>query len=269
MIPKTIHYCWFGRNPKPKLAEKCIKSWKKYCPDYEIIEWNEDNYDISAAPLYVQQAYEAKKWAFVTDYVRFDILYLQGGVYFDTDVEIVRPIDDILTRGAFMGCEKNSDSANVAVGVALGLGVAANPGLGMAANPGLGIYKEILDSYSEDSFIFEDGSYNYKTIVERTTEILVKHGLQTIKGIQNIDGINIYPSEYFCPVDYKTGCINITKNTRTIHWFSESWLDEKEKERKMRIRKELKRDKLRHLPNRVLRALLGQKKYEKLKKIMK
>ena len=88
MIPKTIHYCWFSCNPKPKLAEKCIKSWKKHCPDYEIIEWNEDNFDLSTAPLYVRQAYEAKKWAFVTDYVRLKLVYDYGGIYMDTDVEL-------------------------------------------------------------------------------------------------------------------------------------------------------------------------------------
>ena len=95
MIPKVIHYCWFGGNPKPKLAEKCIKSWKKYCPDYEIIEWNEDNFDISAAPLYVRQAYEAKKWAFVTDYVRLEVVYNHGGVYLDTDVELLKSLDSL------------------------------------------------------------------------------------------------------------------------------------------------------------------------------
>ena len=268
MIPKTIHYCWFGRNPKPKLAEKCIKSWKKYCPDYEIIEWNEDNYDISAAPLYVRQAYEAKKWAFVTDYVRFDILYQYGGLYFDTDVEIIKPIDDILSRGAFMGCEKNSDYTNGAVGVA--------PGLGIAANPGLGIYREILDSYSEDSFINEDGSYNYKTIVERTTKILVKHGLKSEPRIQNVDGINVYPTDYFCPIDFRTGQMQKTKNTRAIHWFSASWHDEetkrkmKEQQKKMKEQqKARKRDNLIHLPNRIAICILGQKKYDRLKKALK
>ena len=95
MIPKIIHYCWFGRNPKPKLALKCIKSWKKYCPDYEIIEWNEDSFDIESAPLYVRQAYEAKKWAFVTDYVRLYAMTKFGGIYMDTDVEVIKPLDCI------------------------------------------------------------------------------------------------------------------------------------------------------------------------------
>ena len=96
MIPKIIHYCWFGRNPKPKLAEKCMRSWKKYCKDYKIIEWNEDNFDISKAPLYVQQTKNKKKWAYVTDYVRLYAVYKCGGVYLDTDVEIVNSLDDLL-----------------------------------------------------------------------------------------------------------------------------------------------------------------------------
>ena len=101
-IPKTIHYCWFGRNPLPSLAIKCIASWKKYLPDYEIKEWNEDNFDVNVIP-YTREAYAAKKYAFVSDYARFKILYEEGGLYFDTDVEVIKPFDDIIARGAFMG----------------------------------------------------------------------------------------------------------------------------------------------------------------------
>ena len=108
MIPKTIHYCWFGGNPLPPLAVKCIKSWKKYCPDYEIIEWSEKNFDVSSAPLYVRQAYEAKKWAFVTDYVRLYAMTTCGGVYMDTDVELVKPIDTYLSHEAFSGFEDDT-----------------------------------------------------------------------------------------------------------------------------------------------------------------
>ena len=112
MIPKIIHYCWFGRNPKPKLAEKCIKSWKKYCPEYEIIEWNEDNYDLSSAPLYVRQAYEAKRWAFVTDYIRLQVIYENGGIYLDTDVELRKSLDPLLVHQAYFGFE---DEKNIPV----------------------------------------------------------------------------------------------------------------------------------------------------------
>ena len=104
MIPKIIHYCWFGRNPLPELALKCIASWKKYMPDYEIKEWNEDNFDVNIIP-YTAEAYAQKKYAFVSDYARFWILYRYGGIYFDTDVEVIRPIDDIIARGNFMGFE--------------------------------------------------------------------------------------------------------------------------------------------------------------------
>ena len=107
MIPKIIHYCWFGRNPLPELAQKCIASWKKYLPDYEIKEWNEDNFDVNIIP-YTAEAYAAKKYAFVSDYARFWILYKYGGIYFDTDVEVIRPIDDIIAKGNFMGCETDA-----------------------------------------------------------------------------------------------------------------------------------------------------------------
>ena len=118
-IPKKIHYCWFGGNPKPELALKCLKSWRKYCPDYEIIEWNESNFDINANQ-YCRDAYKEKKWAFVTDYARLAILHEHGGVYFDTDVELIRPIDKLLEHPAFMGIERAHDSCKVASGLALG-----------------------------------------------------------------------------------------------------------------------------------------------------
>jgi len=140
MIPKTIHYCWFGRNPKPKLAQKCIKSWKKYCPDYEIIEWNEDNFDIASAPLYVRQAYEAKKWAFVTDYVRLSAMTKFGGVYMDTDVEVVKPLDRFLNHDAVSGYESESC-------IPTGL---------MACREGFPLFLEFLHYYDEASFYHED-----------------------------------------------------------------------------------------------------------------
>ena len=104
MIPKKIHYCWFGRGEKPKLARRCIASWKKFCPDYEIIEWNEDNFDINTN-AYMQMCYEQKRYAFLTDYLRLLIIQEHGGVYFDTDVEVVKPLDDLLDSGAFFGFE--------------------------------------------------------------------------------------------------------------------------------------------------------------------
>ena len=216
MIPKKIHYCWFGGSPLPDSAKKYIETWKKYCPDYEIIEWNEKNFDI-AQNQYCKEAYEAKKWAFVSDYARFWILYKYGGIYFDTDVEVIKPLDDIVAKGPFMGCERDGDKNKSAA-------IAAAPGLGLGVNPGLALYKEILDLYDTLHFKNSDGSLNLKTVVQYTTETLVKHGLKNTNQIQKCAGIYIYPQEYFCPKNIVTGKLEITKNTYTIHHFDGSWL---------------------------------------------
>lgn len=215
-IPKKIHYCWFGGNSLGEKELACIESWRKFLPGYEIKRWDESNWDVRCCD-YVAEAYDAKKWAFVSDYARLDILYREGGLYFDTDVELIRPIDDILERGPFMGFETDfsGDMGTVA------------PGLGLSANPGLGLYKAILDSYSGDHFVKEDGSLDETTIVTRTTEVLLKHGLKRQPGIQEVEGITIYPAEYFNPKDFWSGEIHITENTRSIHHFSMSWKDEK------------------------------------------
>lgn len=217
MIPKKIHYCWFGRNPLPESALKCIASWRKFFPDYEIIEWNEDNFDVNSIP-YTAQAYEAKKYAFVSDYARFKILYEQGGIYFDTDVEVIRPMDDIIGAGAFMGFEVNPNSRRPYGAVAAGLGI--------AAEKGMTLYKSVLDYYSQLSFIQADGSYNIAdAVVNITTRELIKAGLQDIPGIQTVADITIYPADYFNPFDDATGRLNKTENTRTIHWFTKTWLN--------------------------------------------
>ena len=216
MIPKKIHYCWFGGKPLNKLGKKCIKSWKKYFPDYEIIEWNESNFDFNCCQ-YVKEAYEAKKWAFVSDYARYKILYEQGGVYFDTDVEVIAPFDDILEKGSFMGCENPMNNPKIRVA----------PGLGIAVEPGLPFYKEILDDYEKSSFLNGDGSLNLYTIVDRTTDLLTVHGLECRNEIQTVAGINVYPSEYFCPLNMDTGKLEKTKNTRSIHRYAATWVDSK------------------------------------------
>lgn len=226
MIPKIIHYCWFGRNSLPKNAIKCINSWKKYFPGYEIKEWNEDNFDFNCC-AYVKEAYHAKKWAFVSDYARFWILYNYGGLYFDTDVEVIKDMSDIIKEGSFMGCEATDK-------IVPGLGLGVNPGLGLGVNPGLGLYKEILENYQESHFLNSDGSNNYETVVNRTTKILKKHGFKDCNSIQKIADITIYPTEYFCPLDYATGKLEITENSRSIHWYDASWLDERMKKRKTR-----------------------------------
>ena len=221
MIPKVIHYCWFGRNPLPPLAVKCIESWRKYLPDYEIREWNEDNFDVNAIP-YTREAYEAKKYAFVSDYARFKILYEHGGLYFDTDVEVIRPLDDIIARGPFMGCECDATGATAGA-VAPGLGLGVNPGLGLGVNPGLGLYRELLDLYATLHFRNADGSLNFKTVVQYTTELLCEHGLQNTPDIQEIAGVWIYPKEYFNPIEHVNN-IKITSNTVSIHHYAGTWL---------------------------------------------
>lgn len=207
MIPKTIHYCWFGGKPLSKQTNKCIQSWRKYFPDYEIKEWNESNFDVNII-TYTAEAYNEKKYAFVSDYARLWIMYYYGGIYFDTDVEVIKNMDEIISRGPYMGCEEEG----------------VNPGLGVAASPGLGIYKELLDSYSKRHFINADGSLCLNTIVQYTTEILTLKGFQNTNIIQRIDGVYIYPKQYFCPKNYQTGKIAITSDTKTIHHYTASWV---------------------------------------------
>lgn len=218
MIPKTIHYCWFGGKKLPWLAKKCIKSWKKYFPDYEIRRWDETNFDVFANP-YISEAYKRKKYAFVSDYARFKILYENGGIYFDTDVEVVSPFDDILNGGAFMGYEfdpiENVKHGDIA------------PGLVLAAESGLAFYKEILELYDNLHFIHDDGTENLKTVVQYTTELFIKKGLTTKKGIQHISNITIYPEEYFSPMKWETREIVKTEQTLSIHHFAGSWLPKK------------------------------------------
>jgi hypothetical protein len=207
-IPKIIHYCWFGGKPLPELAQKCISSWQKYLPDYEIKEWNESNYDVHKT-AYTSEAYNAKKYAFVSDYARFDILYQHGGIYFDTDVEVIKPFDDILKYGGFMGFESDGAVAS---------------GLGIGVNPGLGIVRQILDFYRTLHF-----TNNTSTVVGIVSGILVKNGLLQKNTIQKMDGLTIYPNDYFAPKSYTTGILSITKNTHSIHHYDASWLSKRDK----------------------------------------
>lgn len=224
-IPKIIHYCWFGHNQLPELAQKCIASWRKFFPDYEIMEWNEDNFNVNIIP-YTAEAYKAKKYAFVSDYARFWILYKYGGLYFDTDVEVIRSMDDIIARGPFMGCENEYDPLQAKKG-AMTLRVA--PGLGLGVNPGLGLYKEILEIYKKEHFINANGKQNKNTIVQYITRQLQNHQLKQTNEIQQCVDIWIYPKEYFCPIDYITNKMEITKNTRSIHHYAASWTGKKQR----------------------------------------
>ena len=216
MIPNVIHYCWFGDQPLDDEAQKCIASWRRFFPNYEIKEWNEKNFDIDSCD-YIKQAYEARQWAFVSDYARFWILYHEGGIYFDTDVEVINPIDDILSNGAFMGMEKDGNGKKYSIA----------PGLGMAAPSNMSIFKDIIDSYHGDSFKIEEKTLTSKTVVIRVSDILRKYGYNpSIDKIQKIAGIYIYPSDYFCPIDFRTGIFAATDNTRSIHHYKASWMQE-------------------------------------------
>ncbi len=217
MIPKVIHYCWFGGKELPKSAVEYIESWKRFLPGYEIRRWDESNFDVNMIP-YTQEAYSVKKYAFVSDYARFWILYNYGGLYFDTDVEVIKNMEDIIARGPFMGCEgKAQDGATTTM-----LGV--NPGLGLGVNPGLGLYSEILNLYREKHYISSDESSSCENVVTIITELLCKKGLLNTNEIQNVAGVWIYPKEYFCPKDYETKELVITDNTRAIHHYAESWI---------------------------------------------
>ena len=210
MIPKKIHYCWFGRGEKPKLAKNCIASWKKYCPDYEIIEWNEDNFDVNMNP-YTKMCYEQKKYAFLSDYVRLLVVYEHGGIYFDTDVEVINNIDFLLNEKAFIGFEIDGTEKQIGI---------VNTGQGFGALPRNLAVKAMTEEYH--------GLLNGKQEPEGcpilNTRALTKLGLKKGKGVKKLQYITIYPSEYFNPYESATGRLNKTNNTLSIHWYSGSWL---------------------------------------------
>ena len=216
MIPKIIHYCWFGGNPLPKSALKCIESWRKFFPDYEIKEWNESNFDVNMM-AYTREAYAAKKYAYVSDVARFYILYHEGGLYFDTDVEVVAPFDDILKKGAFMGIEIPADENIKQPSV--------NPGLGLGVESNHPFFDKMLKHYEKSHFVDEKGVQMEGTVVAHTTDMLKEQGLKPTNAIQQVEGIWIYPMDYFNPLEDATGILRKTKNTRSIHWYSKTWLD--------------------------------------------
>ena len=193
------------------LEKQCVESWRRFFPNYEIREWNEDNFDVNIIP-YTADAYKAEKYAFVSDYARFWVLYRYGGVYFDTDVEALRPIEDVLEKGPFMGFEVN------------GKRVAVNPGLGLAAEPEMALYKTILDQYERLSFYQPDGTLDPFTMIPMVTGLLTENGLKGDGSIERVAGVTVYPPDWFNPFDDLTGRLRKTENTRTIHWFAKSWL---------------------------------------------
>ena len=248
MIPKIIHYCWFGGNPLPPLAQECIASWRKYLPDYEIRQWDESNFDVNSIP-YTAEAYRQKKYAFVSDYARFYIIYKYGGIYFDTDVEVIRPMDDIIARGPFMGFEQDPDGENTPGRYAPRYCFDVALGLGFGMTKEHPFMKEMMEHYHGLKFepIPTGDIAWYKTIVAYTTEMLMEqepplapgggnHGLLSwfrrprYEEIQVVgDGIYVYPSEYFAPINAISRRLHITENTRTIHRYMASWGEQKGK----------------------------------------
>lgn len=221
MIPKIIHYCWFGGNPIPLEYQRYIATWKKFLAGYEIKEWNESNFDINCIP-FVAEAYRVKKFAYVSDYARLRILYENGGVYFDTDVEVIRNMDKLMAQGPWMGIEKHKSTPNEEDQVAVGLGFAVEP-----HNP---IIKEIMGYYEKTHYILPDGSVKQITIVPIVTNILRKYGMPTrVSAPVVVEGITIYPWEYFCPVEFMSSKIEITENTHTIHHYSATWMSKAER----------------------------------------
>ncbi|MDO5133311.1 MAG: glycosyltransferase [Eubacteriales bacterium] len=211
LIPKTIHYCWFGRKKKPGLVKKCIKSWKKHCPDYTIIEWNEDTYDIASSPLFVRQALEAEKWAFAADYVRYRVVYEHGGIYLDTDVEIIKNIDFLLSDSVFFGVQH--------------LDFYPASGLGFGAEKNHPFLKELMRSYEDNPFRMKNGAFNQIPCPVRDLPVFCKYGFTAVDQEQILEnGVHIYPTEYFCPRIKGNPFLKKTANTVMIHRFAATWL---------------------------------------------
>lgn len=207
MIPKIIHYCWFGGKPKPEIVNRCINSWQKFMPGYEIKEWNESNYDVTKS-VFMQEAYEAGKWAFVSDYARFDIINTYGGIYMDTDVELLKPIPiEILENEGFTGFESAGK---------------VGPGLIFAASANFPLNKAILDDYNNRHFIVE-GKEKMITVNEVISNLLLSKGLKLNDEYQVIEGLAIFPSSVFCGYDQDVKEIDIHEDTISVHHYAGTW----------------------------------------------
>lgn len=236
-IPKTIHYCWFGEKTKSELIQRCIDSWKKYAPDFNIVEWNETNFDINKYE-YVKQAYNKQKYAFVSDVVRFDVLYRLGGIYLDTDVELLKPLDFLIEENIFFGYDQKEKIAS---------------GLIMGCIPEQKIIKEILDFYKKSSFLLPNGNPNMTTVVTIVSDILEKNGFKLDGTYYKRDGLTLYPAEYFDPYDVEKKKLSITEETVSIHHYAASWKSKKD----MRI----------YAVGRFIRKIVGNKVYDKIARL--
>lgn len=209
MIPKVIHYVWFGGGSLGEKEKYCIESWKKHLPDYDIVRWDESNFDININP-YCKEAYEEKKWAFASDFARLWVLVHFGGIYMDTDVEVLKPLDSFLGHKAFSGFETPKD---IPTGI-------------MACEKEFPLFKELLSGYDERHFIKNDGTYDLTTNVVAITQYCLNHGLRLDNSYQVVNDFALYPNDYFCPKSYRTGEILLTERTCTIHHFNSSWQNE-------------------------------------------
>ena len=248
-IPKVIHYCWFGPDPLPDSARKYIRSWRRYCPDYRIVEWNERNFNTDCN-AYCREMVRRKKWAFLTDYIRLWVIYEHGGIYLDTDVQLLRSLEPLRERGPYMGFENTGRVAT---------------GLGFAAEAGNPLILENLQYYEQ----MEDFD-NVPSCPFITTEVLRRHGLSDRTDcIQCIEGLYIYPEEYLCPKNERTGLITVTEHTYSIHQFDASWFEPEWKQSQQKRWKEARRKHILQTPNRLLIRILGQKRYGKLKRLLR
>lgn len=212
MIPKVIHYIWFGGKPLTPLAERCIASWREFCPDYEIKRWDESNFDVNMNQ-YCREAYDAKKWAFASDYARLWVLVNEGGIYMDTDVQVLKPLDGFLGEEAFSGFEAEDR-------LPTGL---------MASRRQQPFFVKLLHGYDDRHFLRADGTPDLTTNVTAITEVCVAGGLVLDNTKQTVEGFTLYPSDYFCPMDWLTREVHLTENSHAIHHFDGSWADGKTK----------------------------------------
>ncbi len=215
-IPKILHYCWFGKGDKNETIVRCMDSWKKYCKDYKLIEWNESTFDLKKAPRYVKEAYKMKKWAFVSDYVRLWALYKYGGIYVDTDVEIIKSLNPLLNKEGFSGFSEITER-NFQIPAAL-----------MGSKPKNKYILYLLSYYAKRSFILPNGKPDLKANVFIITEMtVIKYKLKLNNKYQDIKDYEYYPGEYFNPKFKHHHHIPIlTKNTYCIHYHNESWMSQ-------------------------------------------
>lgn len=207
MIPKIIHFVWFGGNPYPDKIKFCIDSWHKFLPEYEFKLWNEENFDIEHSCDYVKEAYANKKWAFASDYVRVWALHKFGGIYLDTDIEVRKSFNDLLHERMVLGTDEDGYLTAF-----------------LASEKGHRFWKEILDYYQNLHFVNPDGSLNQTVNNIYLQNQLVHYGYRIENRYQELtDGIKVYPDDWFHAVDHMSGIQNVTSNTYALHWHTLTW----------------------------------------------